>query len=439
METPALISAANTPSPNFPASPTLNATYQAPNGVTYRWNGARWVSVSPAWLRASGDTMTGPFAVTASPATVSIRDVGSQAGSKLVVTHGGDAQSRYDQYSDAGIAAALLMDFNPIPGNLAADVNVRFFRNTSTTGRKKLVFFPGDNSSIAIGGIEISKANAQVMPYGPWNFTEKMFAAGNFLHPFQLGTRRLWQNTASGQLLFKDGADPLNDADGTYLVPLASLTPPIVHTGQTGSSVPGPGSFPITVPTGISAAYVTLIGAGGGGGGVGGGSNPHAGGGGGGGYIEAIVSGLTPGQSFSGVCGTKGIGGTGVADGAKGGDSKFGNWVTALGGVGGTGVSNGNGGGGAGGGINVAAPAQDVWHMGGQPGGDAWNGGTGWGGICGGYFMTTGDTGDPVVNNNDGWTATAPGCGGGGAGSFGNAAIRSGGDGANGLIMITWI
>jgi hypothetical protein len=431
METPAIVSAANTAAPNFPPGVAVGTVYTAANGVTYTWNGQRWVATAPAWVRSAGDTMSGPLGIVSSDARLTVRNSGAQAGSKLDVVHGGDTQTRFDMASSAGITAAMLMDFNLKPGNLAADVNVRFFRDTQTSGRKKLVFFPGDGSANAIGGIEVDKTASQVKPYGPWNFTEKMFAAGNFQHPFQIGSRRIWQNSSSGQLLFKDGSDPINDADGAYLVPLASLTPPNIYKVATNANV--------SVPAGISAAYVTLIGGGGGGGGTATGANAKGGGGGGGGYVEGIVSSLTPGQLVSVVCGRGGNGGVGNNGGQAGTNSAFGTWLAAVGGQGGGGSNSGAAGGGNGGNY-IMNNAVVVIGDPGQKGGDAFSGGSGWGGLSGGYYNTNGDRGDGIEGySSDGSTATAAGNGGGGANNNSNAATRTGGQGADGLVIITWI
>jgi hypothetical protein len=49
----------------FPAFPAANATYKAPNGVTYIWDGTKWVgqAAQSKFVSKSGDTMTGPLIV----------------------------------------------------------------------------------------------------------------------------------------------------------------------------------------------------------------------------------------------------------------------------------------------------------------------------------------------------------------------------------------
>ena len=43
---------------NFPASPSVNDTCAAPNGVTYEWDGAKWV-VTAVHLGADGLMLMG--------------------------------------------------------------------------------------------------------------------------------------------------------------------------------------------------------------------------------------------------------------------------------------------------------------------------------------------------------------------------------------------
>jgi hypothetical protein len=55
---------------DFPANPTTGQSFQASNGATWIWDGAKWVSGgagSPVYLPLSGGTMTGPLTLAADP------------------------------------------------------------------------------------------------------------------------------------------------------------------------------------------------------------------------------------------------------------------------------------------------------------------------------------------------------------------------------------
>jgi hypothetical protein len=55
---------------DFPANPTTGQTFQASNGATWIWDGAKWVSGgagSPVYLPLSGGTMTGPITLASDP------------------------------------------------------------------------------------------------------------------------------------------------------------------------------------------------------------------------------------------------------------------------------------------------------------------------------------------------------------------------------------
>jgi len=50
---------------DFPSSPALNQLFAAGNGVTYKWNGTNWVTVSTSssWLLLTGGTLTGALII----------------------------------------------------------------------------------------------------------------------------------------------------------------------------------------------------------------------------------------------------------------------------------------------------------------------------------------------------------------------------------------
>lgn len=127
--------------------------------------------------------------------------------------------------------------------------------------------------------------------------------------------------------------------------------------GGKGQVFTSSGTF--TVPTGITAVKVTVIGGGGGGGGYSSGTTIVAtAGGGGGGVAVKFITGLTPGGTVSVTVGTGGAGGT-SGTGTAGGTSSFGASASATGGAGGAGnntgapTANSSGGAGSSGDINI--------------------------------------------------------------------------------------
>lgn len=217
-----------------------------------------------------------------------------------------------------------------------------------------------------------------------------------------------------------------------------------------------------TVPTGVSAVKVTVIGGGGGGAG---GNQVCCGGGGGGGVAVRWVTGLTPGGTVAvtvGAAGTGGVGGaggTGTA-GAAGGTSSFGTYASATGGAGspagvlGAGNLGGAGGSGSNGDINITGGSggkSPVAFSGGGGGGSlGQSGASGLGSINGldntrifpggaGYLGGRGGDGSFVEStiNLVGEAATGWGNGGGGPG-LGNTSSNNGGAGTAGIVLVEW-
>ena len=182
-----------------------------------------------------------------------------------------------------------------------------------------------------------------------------------------------------------------------------------------------------TVPSGVNIVDVRVWGAGGGGGGS---YRAGASGGGGGGFIDCKGIQVTPGQQILVTVGTGGNGGYAVpTDGKAGGASSFGIYATAYGGGGGY-AANGTvalkravGGNAVGSGLVVAGQSGqtsigigDNYFMGGQGGG------------------TYGTTNSIVSTSVRGPNGAYPGGGGcGDPNGFG------GGDGANGLVVVSFI
>jgi len=215
-----------------------------------------------------------------------------------------------------------------------------------------------------------------------------------------------------------------------------------------------------TVPTGVSAAKITVVGGGGGGGSkTGSGTYGGCGGGGGGGVAVLYTTGLTPGASVSVTVGSGGAAAT------AGGTSSFGAFCSATGGAAGANsTSSGvNGDGGAGG-----AGSSGTINISGGPGGKgnstasccsaAAVGGSGGGAGAGdstarrtsliyvfaatyGQFGFSGGAGasQAFVSSaaKNGEAATGYGNGGSGA-CYGNGNPCTGGAGSGGIVIVEW-
>lgn len=214
----------------------------------------------------------------------------------------------------------------------------------------------------------------------------------------------------------------------------------------------------------LNRFLVFAVGGGGGGAKNGASTNAFLGGGGGGGHIARKEISLTRGKSISITCGAGGIGADPISyNGADGGTTTFGTYLTAAGGAGGSaygeGGSGGAGGGGAGnaakggngstygGGGGAGSGEQCAGGTGGTYGGGGGAGYTGAGGTggskggAGGAYGKVGTNGTffnedlmfllfqaPLLNGADGGNATEYQTGGGGGAGFGG----SGGDGSTG-------
>ena len=235
----------------------------------------------------------------------------------------------------------------------------------------------------------------------------------------------------------------LPDETGT-LATLASI-PANAYIGGRGQVFTTVGSgTPFTVPTGVTAVKVTVIGGGGNGGTVTGTGSAGGGGGGGGVSIE-FVTGLTPGDAVT------------VTVGGAAGTSSFGAFCSATGGAtaatvtaGATNGAGGAGGAGSGGDINISGGAGgsgNVTTNEGGPGG----GSSGDKGIprsnfyfCANYTGSSpqipgvgflGGVGAEGNGNATGLAATGFGNGGGGA-YAGSATDRTGGAGSSGIVIV---
>ena len=205
----------------------------------------------------------------------------------------------------------------------------------------------------------------------------------------------------------------------------------LTNSGGAGSQTfTADGTF--IVPAGVTALDVKIWGAGGGAGGMG--YNTEAGGGGGGGgYTMLATLVVTPGEEITVTVGAGGAGGYNTGDGVAGGDSSFGAYGSAGGGGGGI---HGYGSG-AGGGPGGAGGAGDTENGEDGEGLSISGSHSMYGGAAGGAAYGGGARSIPPTANGDGNPGNP--YGGGGSSSYGNIVARTGGDGADGAIIVDWI
>jgi hypothetical protein len=220
-----------------------------------------------------------------------------------------------------------------------------------------------------------------------------------------------------------------------------------------------------TVPTGVTAVKVTVIG--GGGGGMSWGPD-YSGGGGGGGVAVKYITSLTPGSSISVTVGVAGTGGTYPTNSGatSGGTSSFGTYCSATGGSAGGGTypnTGGAGGTGTNGDINItggrggtggnATDGSQFIAIGGAGGGSSGQHGqsglTGYTPVNAGYqpIFTVGGAG--YLGGMGGWTqcylhvSPSPlsgnaGTGYGNGGGGGVSGPADGGAGSPGVVLVEW-
>lgn len=240
-----------------------------------------------------------------------------------------------------------------------------------------------------------------------------------------VGVAKMAREGTTGQVLTSNGAG----ADPSYQTMSNS------YVGGRGQVFTSSGTF--TVPAGVTAVKVTLMGGGGGGGSASTtqGYQAAGGGGGGGGTSIAYVTGLTAGGTVSVTVG--GGGGSNTA----GGTSSFGAYCSATGG--GAGGSAGNQGNGAGGSGGTGSGGSFNFSGFAGGGGDYGNGSSGSGASSvnpAGYYPTFGN-GFPGLGRNangTGNSATGFSAGGGGCYSSGNPNSGIGGTGSAGFVQIEW-
>jgi len=208
----------------------------------------------------------------------------------------------------------------------------------------------------------------------------------------------------------------------------------IPHDSQSYTT---PGTYTFTVPAGVTQVTALIVGAGGGGGrsDINGSGAAVAGGGGGGGvYIDSFT--VVPNEEIAVVVGAGGAGGywngtSTYINGVGGGNSSFGAYI-AYGGGGGGGCYN----------YEAADGAQGVGGNGGGvgfKGGDGASGGDGAAYCDGNYGGNSLGVGGVRAQYHE---HVAPGSGlfpgaGGGSGTNG-LGVDTGGDGANGQVIVLW-
>jgi hypothetical protein len=290
-------------------------------------------------------------------------------------------------------------------------------------------------------------------------------------------TGQLYYDVANGQLLYSPVTQVTKELTGTgnWTCPsyVSTVAARAIGGGGGGTGVvsgtPGSATFASagqpswTAPTGVSAVTVQAWGAGGGGGGsekyyYGSGA---AGGGGGGGFSTGTVP-VTAGSSYQVTVGAGGQGGSGTSSGNSGGASSFtgdagtsgapatitagggqrgfsssasnsgqggaggsGDWTGGTGGQGGS-YDGGGGGGGAGDGSDGGSGGHPAAGAGGAGGGSGGEGGD-TGGIYGGSEAGGANGGSP-----------GGGGGGGGTPNIPDSGPSTGGDGAPGLVILSW-
>ena len=214
-------------------------------------------------------------------------------------------------------------------------------------------------------------------------------------------------------------------ASSTSWFPFNSANVASAYVGSGGQAFTANNTF--TIPSGITAVKVTVVG--GGGGGAYGSANAGGGGGGaGGGAAISYLTGLTPGNTLSVTIGGAGSGGTTSGAAGTGGTSTVASGtqtittISATGGTGGnTNSYGGTGGLGSNGTINIGGGGGGV--------GAQYSPGTGGSSILGGGS-----------SNTSGSTASAgrP-YGGGGSAGFGSCSTSyTGGAGAAGVVIFEW-
>ena len=362
-----------------PGNPAVGDSYLVPPNATGAWAGS--IGKIAEWNGTSWNYVSPPDGHGVSlPDGRVFERIGGTYVEKLAL----DAQSGKWHYAVAGgTANALTATINPAPAALTAGMKIRLKIASTNTGAATL-------NVNGLGAVSIRKADISA--------SEARDLVKDAVVDFTFdGT--FWQ------------------ISGSYLS--AMPTRRLQRYGR--------GSHTFVVPDGVYWVHVEAWGAGGGGGGH---TGAAAGaGGGGGGYASGWVP-VVPGTSYPITVGAGGAGGNGAANGQVGGTSSFASSLSATGG--------------GGGGYSTSGPAFAYGAFGNGVGGQVNLGGISggygifiaglyWGGTGGGAFGTPTQVQTIQVAGLNGNYPAGGANGGSGAGGS-----SYGGDGADGLILISY-
>lgn len=276
-----------------------------------------------------------------------------------------------------------------------------------TTASSRTLTLPDVDGTVLSTGSAITVANGGT---GQTTYTDGQLLIGNTTG-----------NTLTKATLTAGSGISITNGAGSVTITSSAAGLP----GAQGQAFTSSGTF--TIPTGVTAIKMTIVGGGGAGGSTS--STGVQGGGGGGGAAIKFLTGLTPGNTLTVTVGAA-AGTSSVASGTQsittvsatgGANATNNNFTFGLGGTGGVGSSGDLNIGGTGGGYGFAAPNTCTTFA-------YAVGGTGGSSILGG-----GGLGAYEANGNAGRAY-----GGGGGGSMSSAGTRTGGAGAAGVVLIEW-
>jgi len=277
--------------------------------------------------------------------------------------------------------------------------------------------------------------------------TDMMGNSATASYPISLSTGNTVQfYVASGGVYGSTGAGGIA-SKGRYSIALMSMNASLGLVATTGMGVPNQvvftsGSSTWTVPTGVTAVQVELVGGGGGGGN---GNSYSSGGGGAGGYIRAMMN-VT---ASSNITYTAGSGGAAQSTNSAAGNAgsattvSYGTITLTANGGGGGQIGSGTiteGGGGLGGSTSVSNLSTYIANNGGDGtfGGPYNNPYVQWssGGTGGASYFGGGGTGS--YTSTAAKAGSAYGAGGGGGGNVSGGGGNIGAAGAGGVVIITY-
>lgn len=240
---------------------------------------------------------------------------------------------------------------------------------------------------------------------------------------------------AAGNILNVVGGTGITTSGSGNTITISRTTPGIDIIGRQVFTSSGT----YTPTTNMLFADIQVIGGGGGAGGSSGTQLTFGGAGGGGGYAQGLFTAATIGASQPVTIGAGGNGAVGSASGTNGGTSSVGALISATGGAGGTGGFNGFtiglpgvGGVGSGGDFQTHGTPGTVGSIASTFATTGAGGSTFFGGGAVGIYVSGATPGSGNGNN-----ATSYGGGGSGSISAANGAINRGGNGFQGIVIIT--